>query len=134
MPHILGFVDATFIKVLSLSLAGTPQFILAPLSFVMPNASTAPLRKRTTARSLPLQRRLSEEEARQKFRRERMRPAGPIDDWLCANSSGLDDSESPLTQDEDKCIVTITVQHDAVRHDSGTGSLWRRLCCELGPG
>ena len=82
----------------------------------MPKASQRPLRRAHRAQAAQLlPRRLSNEEAREKYRREKMKPAGPIDNWLCASSSVFDDSEGALGHDEVRCIVTVQVTEAVVR-------------------
>ncbi|KAJ3527871.1 hypothetical protein NM688_g8067 [Phlebia brevispora] len=70
----------------------------------MPKASrSAPLRYNLPA---PM-RRLDTRARTEKARRKR---AGPVDDWLCAASAAIDQSDAPLGRDEVRCTVHVEVK------------------------
>ena len=56
---------------------------------------------------LPLPRRISDEERREEYRRERFGPPGPVDAWVAAHSANTDNPSAPLAADEVRCAVYV---------------------------
>ncbi|KAF7791463.1 hypothetical protein EIP86_002479 [Pleurotus ostreatoroseus] len=67
------------------------------------------LRRRVRRPLLP--RRLTEDEARKKYRKQHMkRPLGPVDSWLCAASATVDGLHAPANHDDVQCTIIVVVK------------------------
>lgn len=89
----------------------------------MPRAVKTLARHR--AYSQQLTRRLTDDDARERYRRGVLGGPGPIDCWLCVSGSRAYDSASPLPNGEVLC--TVRVEHEPVSHKLATCTLFIEL-------
>lgn len=94
---------------------GRAGFCLPYTLIAMPKAAK-PLKRSSTSQRSVLRRSSEDDEARKWYRREVLGGPGPIDCWLCANSSAVFDMERPQGEDEVQCTVEVQVQKVCISH------------------